>query len=78
MVMMLTMISRRLRWWRARGPTHLSWSSVSTISGNITRAATVTMAAATVTHTTARRQPHIRLMAAVSGLPTTSARLVPT
>ena len=51
---------------------------MSTISGNITRAATVTMAAAAITHTTASRHPHIRLNAAVSGLPITSARLVPT
>ena len=51
---------------------------MSTISGSISRAANVTTAAATVTHTTASRQPHIRLKAAVSGLPTTSARLVPT
>ena len=48
------------------------------LGGSMIRAATVTTAAATVTHTTASRQPHIRLMAAVSGLPSTSARLVPT
>ncbi len=50
----------------------------STIGGSVTHAASVTAAAATVTTTTASRQPHSSLIAAVSGLPTTSASVVPT
>ena len=38
----------------------------------------MTAAAAIVTTTAASRQPHSSLIAAVSGLPTTSARPVPT
>ena len=38
----------------------------------------MTTAAATATSTTANRQPHSSLIAAVKGLPATSARLVPT
>jgi hypothetical protein len=44
----------------------------------VAHASTVTAAAATVTSTTASRQPYSSLIAAVNGLPTTRARLVPT
>ena len=48
------------------------------IDGTVSRAATRTTAAATAIDATATRQPHTALTAAVSGLPTTSARPVPT
>jgi hypothetical protein len=74
----LTMTNRRLRWWRAPLPTDASWSSRSVMGGNMIQAATVTTAANTVTAATATRQFHARLIAAVAGLPTTTARLMPT
>ena len=55
-----------------------SCPSVKAITGSTSQAATVTSAATAVTAATATRQFHSRLIAAVAGLPTTTARLMPT
>ena len=73
----LSVISRPRRWWRSWLRTVSTSAADNTIGGSVTQAAPVTAAAATVTTTTACRQPHSSLIAAVSGLPRTSANVVP-
>src|SRR5829696_10126210 len=74
----LSVTNRVLLWWGVlRRAVWVSLRGI-TIGGRTAHAATETAAPATVTRTTASRHPHSSLIAAVNGLPTTSARLVPT